>query len=405
MAEPMWFSTSSVASSARCASSTMTATGAPFPGCKQQPAHRADHLLAGDWRLRPPPAAKPARRRRPCPYCQAPRLRSDRGRAPGPARRHGPAARRGRCPPSPGRRSPSSPSPAPSVPAPGRTRISRCPRGPGQPDSRRAPLAAARWPSPARAGGRRRPVRRPPESRHALVIDGAGLGARRDAQLAPQRATQAPVPADRGRAAPRRQLAPHQLAVGRLVGRVDLDQPVPVAAASQQLEHGTAAPPAGSEPNPRSAPPAAALPCRGRGRPRPRSARRRSRWRPRGTARTCPPRSTTASWAARGRRAWWAALRRFAAPASASRWGHNASITSSRVQPAIVGQGQELDELGGTPAGPRLRRDLLLVDEGSEAPKQFEADRALLALVKPSPGQPISGTFWEHPILDPPRRR
>jgi hypothetical protein len=49
-------------------------------------------------------------------------------------------------------------------------------------------------------------------------------------------------------------------------------------------------------------------------------------------------------------------------------------------EPVIVGQGQELDELGGAPAGPRLGRNLLLVDERPEAPEQFEADPALLRL-------------------------
>ena len=74
-----------------------------------------------------------------------------------------------------------------------------------------------------------------PESGDALVVDGLGLGARRDPQLAAQGVAQPPVPADRGRAIPRCQLAAHQLAVSRLVGRLNLHQALPLPASSQQL--------------------------------------------------------------------------------------------------------------------------------------------------------------------------
>jgi hypothetical protein len=73
------------------------------------------------------------------------------------------------------------------------------------------------------------------QSRDALVVDGLGVSARQDPQLASQAGPQPPVPADRGGATTGRQLAPHQLPVRRLVGWLNLYQPFPLATASQQL--------------------------------------------------------------------------------------------------------------------------------------------------------------------------
>ncbi len=74
-----------------------------------------------------------------------------------------------------------------------------------------------------------------PQPRDALVVDGLGVAARQDPQFASQGGPQPPVPADRGWATAGRQLAPHQLPVRRLVGWLRVDQPFPLATASQQL--------------------------------------------------------------------------------------------------------------------------------------------------------------------------
>ena len=74
-----------------------------------------------------------------------------------------------------------------------------------------------------------------PQPGDALVVNGLALGARRDTQLPTQRGPQSPVPLDRGGSAAALELAAHQLAVGPFVGRLYLQQALPLAAASEQL--------------------------------------------------------------------------------------------------------------------------------------------------------------------------
>ena len=74
-----------------------------------------------------------------------------------------------------------------------------------------------------------------PQPRDALVVDRLGVAARQDPQLASQGGSEPPVPADRGGATASRQVAPHQLPVRQFVGGLNLDQPLPLATATQQL--------------------------------------------------------------------------------------------------------------------------------------------------------------------------
>jgi hypothetical protein len=108
------------------------------------------------------------------------------------------------------------------------------------PHNQRVELTARRRPQP---GGNPRQLELAshkgglgdPQPSDALVVDGVGLSARQDAQLTSQGGPQPPVPADRRGATASPQLAPHQLPVRRLVGWLNLDQPLKLAAASQQL--------------------------------------------------------------------------------------------------------------------------------------------------------------------------
>jgi hypothetical protein len=108
------------------------------------------------------------------------------------------------------------------------------------PHDERAELAARRRPQP---GGNPRQLELAAHKDRlgglqpgdAPVVDGLGLSARQDPQLASQGGPQPPVPADRRGAAASPQLALHQLPIRRLVGWLNLDQPLPLAAAPQQL--------------------------------------------------------------------------------------------------------------------------------------------------------------------------
>ena len=73
------------------------------------------------------------------------------------------------------------------------------------------------------------------EAGDRLLVERRRLRARRDPELAPQLRAQAPVPADRSWQAAALELPAHQLAVGRLVGRLELDQPLELAAAPQRV--------------------------------------------------------------------------------------------------------------------------------------------------------------------------
>ena len=205
------------------------------------------------------------------------------------------------------------PSASATRPPRGRTPTCRCPPGPAptsapsrssaRPQQRRRPRQlelAADERGLARSPGRRRTRRRAPRSRRS-----AGSPARAAGRSAAARTSGSP----RGGCPPPSSRA-HQLPVRGLVGGLDLDQPLPLAAAPQQLQ--VLRPQALARrlgpllvqglreagrrrrrPRPRRRPPRRRRP--GPRPPRPRIARRRSPPAAHGNSATCPPRSTTAS--------------------------------------------------------------------------------------------------------------
>ena len=179
----------------------------------------------------------------------------------------------------------------------------------------------------------------------ATFVERLGLPVRKHAERLLQRVAQMGIPAQRRGTVAGRELALHQRTVGRLVGRLELHEPVPLGAGAQQLDvAGVQA--LACELRPRL------VACAGKqvagvggaalgafggvaaGQRGLRLAREsfgvditgRS-----GHSVTSPPCTTTASWRPSAWRAWCTALRRLAAPASGSSCGHSASITCSRV--------------------------------------------------------------------------